>query len=195
MELGKRIGAFETAHRALLRQFFDDKRAEVDRYIDQVWLPTYAEQVLKEPTIATLWGQVCQGGTDRDKLEFLRRVGPKVQRRVNDQRTSMIEQLDELERTIADHLTAEYDQARSINNTLTSFLTSASKVEENRKRYLEMLGVHDAAVESALSAVETVVGDLSHDLDVASEGAKKADAFKAKLNDTLTKAKAAFEAK
>ena len=195
LELGKRISALEASHLALLSQYFGEKRAAVDRYIDEVWIPTFAEETLQDPLIARLWTQVCQSGTDRDRLEFLTRVGPKLQRRINEQRQSMIGQLDDLERLIADRLRGEYVQTRAINNTLTSFLSSAAEVEANRKRYLEMIGLHDADVEDSLTNIDASVGKLAVGLDRATEGVKKADTFKQELAEALAKAKAAFKPK
>src|SRR5512141_1804081 len=80
LELGKRIGAIESSHMALLSEYFREKRAAVDRYIDQVWIPTYSAEIMQEPAVASLWTQVCREGTDRDRLEFLRRIGPRIQR-------------------------------------------------------------------------------------------------------------------
>ena len=186
-ELGSRVSALEASHLALLSQFFDEKRAAVDRYIDDVWIPTYSEEVMKEPAIASLWTQVCHEGTDRDRLEFLRRVGTGIQRRVNAQRQAMIAPLDELERAVATRLRTEYDQARALNNTLTSFLSSAAQVEANRQRYLEMLGLHEADVEAALAGAEEATGVLAEHAGRVDQAVKDADAFKEKLRETLSR--------
>lgn len=192
LELGRRISAIEVSHLALLGRYFDEKRASVDRYIDEVWIPTYSEEVMSEPAVAAIWTRVCREGTDRDRLEFLSRIGPRIQRRINEQRRSMIAPLDELERAIAAQLGREYDQTRAINGTLTSFLASAAEVDANRRRYLEMLGLHDEKVAGVLEEVDEVVDDLSRGLEKAAEASKKAEDFRQRMQGAVAKARATF---
>lgn len=190
--LGQRMREIEVSHVALLGAYFDEKRAAVDRYIDQVWLTRFSEEVMKEPAVASLWTQVCREGSDRDRLEFMRRLGPRIQRKINEQRQSMIEPLDELERAIAARIAGEYEQARAINNTLTSFLTSASEVDANRQRYLDRVGMTDEKIGKVIDDIDEAVDGLTEGLDKADTAAKKADEFRQKIKETVSKAKAEF---
>jgi hypothetical protein len=185
--LGQRISALEESHLQLLGAFFNEKRAAVDRFIEDVWISTYSEEVIKEPGIRTLWDRVCREGTPQDRLEFLRRVGTKIQLRINEQRQGMVEPLDQLERTIGERLRSEYDQARSLNNTLTSFLSSASEVEANRNRYLEMLGIRSPELEEALDEADQAVGTLTRGAERVEDAAKDAEAFRKRMEEIQTK--------
>jgi hypothetical protein len=90
----------------------------------------------------------------------------------------------------------EYNTARSINNTLTSFLTSASKVKENQQRYLDMLKITDDKITSAIDQTDKIIGDLlSQSEKVADaqnkvkEYTTKAEEYKEKLNALKDKIK------
>jgi hypothetical protein len=190
--LGNRISALEGSHLELLHQFFKEKRAAIDRYMDQVWIPTLSSELMSDPKISSRWPKL---GTDRDRVDFLRLIGPKIQRKINEQRQSMVEPLDELEGTIESRLSSEYDQARGINNTVTSFLESASKVEANRQRYMAMLGIHEADVEEALDGADKAIGDLAVKAESVGDAVKDAEAYKATLEGVVERAKAAFRGK
>ena len=68
--------------------------------------------------------------------------------------------MDDLEKEIEYKIRNEYEVARSINNSITSFLYSASKVDENRSRYLKMLGITDEVIDSTLNKTDEVVNQL-----------------------------------
>ena len=185
----------EESHRQLLGAFFAEKRGAVDRYIEEVWVPTYSEEILKEPVIGTLWDQVCREGTQLDRLEFLRRIGPRIQVRINAQRQAMVEPLDEVERAIGERLRSEYDQARSVNNALTSFLSSASKVEANRERYLGMLGIRSPDIEEALGEADSAVGSLAHGTERVEDATQAVEAFRKRMEETRAKVRDALRGK
>ena len=189
--LGERIAALEESHLQLLGAFFEEKRAAVDRYIERVWLPAYAEEVLREPAVQSLWDRVCREGTAQDRLEFLRRLGPKIQLRINDQRRSMVEPLDRLERTLGERLRSEYDQARAASNALTSFLASASEVEATRNRYLGMLGIDVPDVEEALGEADAAVGAVVRGTERAEAAAQDVERFRSQVEAILSKLRGA----
>ena len=136
-QLGSRISSLEAAHVRLLQEFFSEKRRRVDDFVQEVWVPIFAQEFFGDPRVDAVWQQVVQSQDPKDRLKFITLVGPKLQEKINKKRVDLIQPLDELESTIRTRLKSEYDQTRAINNTLTAFLQSASKVEENRKRYLD----------------------------------------------------------
>ena len=91
---------------------------------------------------------------------FLMKTGPKLQAEVNKARVRLIQPLDDLERRIEQKLRDEYAQARAINNSLTSFLLSASDVAENRNRYLGLTAVTDEAIGNIIDKTDKAVFDL-----------------------------------
>jgi hypothetical protein len=166
-ELGKRISAIEKSNIKLLHNYFDLKRSEVDRFIEEEWVPTFAQEFFATPKIQEAWNTLVKENNPTDRLKFIQMLGPQLQGMINKKRTELITPLDELERTLEQKIGAAYMEARSINNSLTSFLVSASKVEENKNRYLSMFGISDEAVGRAIDGVnESVSGLLSKGKDV-----------------------------
>ena len=159
-ELGNRINAIQGANLTLLHRFFDLKRADIDRFIQSEWTPTFAEEVFSAPKMKKTWNTIVKENNAEDRLRFLIITGPKLQEQINKKRIELISPLDDLERRIEQSIKYEYEQARSINNSITSFLLSASKVAENRDRYLETAGVRDEKVEQAIDNVDDAVKDL-----------------------------------
>jgi len=159
-QLGSRISAIESAHNRLLEQFFAEKRRRVDDFVQEVWVPAFAAEFFGDPQVDAVWKQVVASSDPKDRLRFVVMVGPRLQSKINEKRLELIKPLEDLERTVKAKLKLDYDQARAINNTLTSFLQSASKVEANRKRYLEMLGITDKQVEAFIDDTDEAVSNL-----------------------------------
>lgn len=159
-ELGKRISAIEKSNLTLLHRFFDLKRDEVDKFIEKEWTPIFAKEFFSEPKIQKAWGTIVTENNSTDRLKFLVIIGPKLQKKINRKRLELIKPLDKFERFIERKIRTEFRQARSINNSITSFLVSASKVEENRNRYLNMIGTTDDKVGALIDGVDETVGNL-----------------------------------
>lgn len=159
-ELGKRISAVEDANITLLNRFFDLKRREVDRFIEEEWVPEFADRFFDNPTIADAWNTIVQENDKKQRLTFLIKTGPRLQKRINEKRMELIQPLDALERRIAKEIRDEFVQIRAMNNTITSFLLSASKVAENRNRYLGLVGVTDERIGKAIDKTDDAVADL-----------------------------------
>jgi hypothetical protein len=159
-ELGNRISAIEDANLTLLHRFFDLKRNEVDRFIQDEWVPAFAEEVFSDPKMAKAWNTIVAENNPSERLKFLVLIGPKLQEKINKKRLELVQPLDDIERRIEQKLRDEYTQARAINNSITSFLLSASKITENRNRYLGMVGVTDEKIGKVIDEVNDAVADL-----------------------------------
>jgi hypothetical protein len=159
-ELGNRISAFETSNINLLHNYFSLKRNEVDKFIQNEWVPTFANELFSQPAIQAAWDTIVSENNKADRLKFLTMVGPKLQDKINQKRLELVQPLDDLEITIEQKIRDEYSLAISINNTLTSFLISAAKVDENRQRYLNMLGIKDDAINNVIDKVDDGMSDL-----------------------------------
>lgn len=160
MQLGNRISAIEEAHFTLLHKYFNDKRSKVDEFIMQEWVPEFTRQVTSDPNIERVWAEIVRTGNKNDRQEFLVRLGPKLQLKINSKRLELIKPLDDAERLLERTLHEEYQQARAINNSLTSFLVSAAKVDESRRRYMEMAGVTDQKMSMVIDKIDSGVGTL-----------------------------------
>jgi len=168
-ELGKRIAAIEESHIALLRKYIDEKRKKVDDFLKNEWTPLFAENYFKRPNISKVWDQVVASGDKADRLKLLTLVGPKLQERINIERLKLIKPLDEIEKEVERKLRDEYRQAKAINNSITSYLASASKVAENRDRLLEMVGIEDEKIRQAIADADKAVESLVESKDTIEE--------------------------
>ena len=155
-ELGKRISAIEDSNITLLKRFFDQKRREVDKFIEEEWVPEFAEQFFSNQTISAAWNTIVREDDKQQRLMFLVKTGPKLQKKINEKRLELIQPLDDLERRIEKQIRDEYAQARAINNSITSFLVSSTEVVENRNRYLEMVGVTDDKIGKIIDKTDNI---------------------------------------
>lgn len=159
-ELGHQIKLIQDSHNILLDKYFEQKRTEIDEYINEIWVPAFAKNLFELDYIQKAWVRIVNSDDDTDRVKFLTLVGPEIQRKINEKRGELIGPLNDLERDVKSKIAAEYDTAYSINNTLTSFLYSATKVAENRSRYLEKIGITDDKIESAIDDTSNIVGKL-----------------------------------
>lgn len=185
-QLGQRIGAIETSHITLLNRFFDQKRAQVDQFIQNEWLPEFANQFFANPAIASAWNTIVSENDSQQRLMFLMKTGPKLQEAIDQKRQELIKPLDDLESSIEQKIRADYDQALALNNSITSYLTSAAQVAENRNRYLQALGVNDSQVAQLIDQTDTAVSKLVSQSTSLQDKVTRAQDFLAKV-ETIKK--------
>jgi hypothetical protein len=159
-ELGKRISAIESSNITLLNRFFDQKRREVDKFIEDEWLPIFANEFFSNDIISEAWNRIVSENNKKQRLMFLVKTGPKLQTKINEKRLELVQPLDALERRIEKGIREEYSQVKAMNNSITSFLLSAAKVVENRNRYLEMGGVTDKRIGQLIDQTDDAVSNL-----------------------------------
>lgn len=188
--LGGRINAMEAAHRTILGKFFDERKRQVDDFIAREWLPEFAADLFKDPRIAATWDQVVRSGSPTDRVNFIVILGPRIQRELNAKRLNLMRPLEELETSIAARLRSEYDEMRAINSTLTAFLQSASKVEQNRKRYLEMVGIKESEFDEVIYETDKAVSTLLRGAQSLQGKVNDAEAFKKKIEEQISKVRA-----
>lgn len=159
-ELGNRIAAIESANITLLHRYFSQKRTEIDKFIEEEWVPVFAEAVFSNPKISLAWDTVVREDNQQQRLMFLMKVGSKLQEKINSKRIELIQPLDELEHHIEQKIRNEFSQARAMNNSITSFLRSAAKVTENRDQYLERLGITDEKIKKVIDKTDDAISGL-----------------------------------
>ena len=189
VQLGGRISALEVAHVRAIEKFFAERRLRVDEFIQQTWVPTFAGEFFEEKEIDDVWKQIVTSKDPNDRLKFLVIVGPSLQKKINEKRVEFMKPLEELEREVKSNLKIECDQARGINNTLTAFLQSASKVEANRRRYLDMLGITNKQVDKFIDETDEAVTQLVTKTKDVSDKVDKGKAYIDKIKAITAKVK------
>lgn len=175
--LGKRISAIEKSNITLLQRFFKQKRDEVDRFVEEQWLPTFANNFFSKPAISKAWNTIVKENDKQQRLIFLMKTGPKLQQMLNKKRRELIKPLELLERAIEQKIRDEYRQARSMNNSITSFLVSAAEVADNRDRYMQMAGVSEEKLTQLVDKTDAVVAELLEQGQDAQKKVASADKF------------------
>jgi hypothetical protein len=186
IELGKRITAIESANLTLLHRFFDQKRVEVDRFIEKEWLPEFSENFFNKEKTSNIWNEVVKSKDKQDRIKFILIAGPAIQSQINNKRSELVGEIDSLEREVQRKIESEYNQVRSINNVLTSFLTGAAEVNENRSRYMEMVGIEDSKVDKLINDTDQIVNKLLDTSNDADDKVTKANKFKKKIQKLRT---------
>lgn len=153
-EIGRRVAAMQQAHLSLVHKYFDLKREEINRMFEEEWIPAYAESFFGQPQVSDYWNRLVSEDDREERLRFLTQMGPRMLEEIRSRREAFMEPLDDLEDEIEDSLRAEYQRILSANNTLTSFLSSSSKVVQNRQRYLEMFGVEQQAIDTYIDRAD-----------------------------------------
>lgn len=181
IELGNRISAIEDFNITLLNRFFDQKRKEVDRFIENEWVPELAKQFFSNQTIADAWDIIVSENDKKQRLLFLVKTGPNLQKRINEKRLEIIQPLDDLERRIESRIREEYTQARAMNISITSFLLSASRVAENRNRYLEMADFTDQSLGELIDKTDSAVSSLLDQTNDVEDKVTRSEQFLGKV--------------
>ncbi len=182
-ELGTRIESLEKANIRLLQNFFEQKRRQVDFFIEHEWLPVFANQFFQKPKMARAWGTIVSENNIPQRTKFIVTVGTKIQQAMNTKRVELIAPLEELEKRLIDSLTSEYSQAKAINNSITSLLLSASKVAENRDRLLAKAGISQDKVTKVIDKTEAIVSKLLQGAQTVDEKATLAEEYMDKLKE------------
>ncbi|TDN88830.1 hypothetical protein DET49_108155 [Salegentibacter sp. 24] len=159
-QLKNEIQELENSHLSLVHTFFELKRKNAKEYINTSWLPLFAENYFKQKDISEMWDLVVEQGSAKDRLNFILVTAPTLLEEINLRYETMIEPLDKLEYQLTQALKEKYVNAKSINNTITSFLMSASEIDENRQRYLDIVGITDDKISTAINHTEMITGRM-----------------------------------
>ena len=96
-KVGKQIRDAKSSHLALLNQYFIVKRNQIDNFIDQVWIPEFAENIFKKPKINSNWNYIVNNNNKKQRLIFIPRVGSLIHKKINAKRNELMFPVDELE--------------------------------------------------------------------------------------------------
>ena len=182
-QLGYRISAIEEAHFRLLDNFFQQKRNQIDDFIDKEWVPEFANQFFSNPVMKKAWITIVIEDNDEQRLQFLLRTAPVLYQQIEKKRRELLDPLNKLEYEIKQTLKSEYSQTKAINNSLTSFLQSAADVEKNRQRYSENLGIDQYKLNDWINKTDTAVLNLLSQSEKAEDTLERGKQYIEKLND------------
>lgn len=180
--LGARLVDIESAHVNLVEDFFSERRARIDRHLDEIWVPAFAREFFDEPTNLRLWRDVVASNDPGDRVMFLTIVGPALQSRINAKRDELVDPLNRVEREVRSVLRGEYVATRRLSDSLETYLAAASRTTNVRDRALEAAGIERAPT------VDRLVGDAGEAVDTlldAALGVQTGVEATARYRDTL----------
>ncbi len=181
VELGKKINQIETANMALLDQYFNYKKQQIDDFIDKQWIPLFASNFYSNPQIERAWNTIVRENDTPQRMEFMLRTGTRMQQAIHQKRQSLMQPMNELHQALRQSIEENYSQAKSINNSISSFLVSASKLAENRNRYLSMLGVEQNDMNRVIDKTDATLNELLQSAEKFEDKAEAINAYIEKI--------------
>jgi hypothetical protein len=163
-ELGGRIKETRSAHVETVRLYMEAKRTQVDKFILDEWLPRFAKDLFSQDVVVRAWEEAAATKDPALRLDFIRQLGTRVQKRLNEKRTELMAPLDEMEREILRRLDENYDEMFAMNGTLTGMLSAGAKASETQGRILRALRGEDELAQ-ALGAVEKATALTTEGVD------------------------------
>ncbi|TRZ45044.1 hypothetical protein DMZ48_04600 [Robertkochia solimangrovi] len=192
-EIGYEIQKLENDHLALLEIYFELKRKEVKRFVREIWLPEFATNFFSDPQILEVWNQVVTSDSEEDKVNFILYSAPQLQVKINEQYERLTAPLDKMELELKTSISQRYTEIKGVNNALTSYLYSASKIDENRQRYLDMAGIQQDEIYRIISETETITNDIANQAEGAQNGLDDIEglikSYEKKINELLNELK------
>lgn len=188
-ELGKRISALEAAHLTLLNAYFVEKKEAVDDFVRSVWLPEFTKNVLENEQVRGAWEEISKSKDVEDRSAFLIDMGIRLQGQIDSKKDELIKPLNDLQREVEQSIREEYDLARSANNTLTSFLNTASKIEENRNTYLRMLDISENKMANVVDETDEALANLVNEAENFQQYQRMTEEYLKRLTELKEKIK------
>ncbi len=159
-EIGQQMDRIQTAHLNLLEAFFQGKRDQVDQFMQKIWLPKFAMNFLNQPDIKAAWELARSTNKQIDILNLILLLGPELQAEINSKRLELIQPLNALQTKIKTQIESDYNLAKSMNLTLTSYLQSAQNVAANRDDFLSMMGISQEGVNTVIDQTDAAIAKL-----------------------------------
>jgi len=181
VELGNQISSIEKSHITLLNKYFNDNREKIDNFILNEWAPLLSKNYFSNSQIKSAWNSIVSDSNDVDRQKFIVKVSQSLQKEINKKRIELIKPLEDFERALEQEIRRAYAQAYAMNNSITSFLFSASDLAESRDRYMDLLGVTDEKVSKIINETDIVISELLSKSKNIEEEAQAVEEYKNKL--------------
>lgn len=166
------------SHLALIDHYMLEKRGDLDSMFQQKWVPRFMSIGLEQSGFLELM-ENAESDSERALLldEFMSDAGSVI----TEQRTILVNGLDETERMLKEPVIAHYDDMLSVNAALTAHLRAASDVVETRDQILSSLSINPRE----LLPLDLVNGHLDRLIGLGNSTAARADSVQANVNDIL----------
>lgn len=157
--IGKQIIEARTSHLTLLGQYMNAKRDRIDEFITREWIPTFTDNVFKQPTVKKEWNRIVRSNDKQERLVFITGLSSLLQNNINAKRLELMHPIDEVEHLLVARLNEHYDQMLAANSTLTAFLDSSRSVKERQQSVLGALKI-DGKLSNYMNKANEIVGKI-----------------------------------
>ena len=185
--LGRDLQELQRSHRRAVDLLYDREIERVDRYIEQVVIPTYVKVVIDKlgPRLAQdLTQATAPNATQADKdraFDEMRKTVLGVTQRVDKAKRELTEPIEAARKASLQELDMAYAQMQQANSVLTAHLASVVKVHQVQDELLAKAGLEDFRAKVGETALS-----LDQQVKAALDGAKS-------VEDAVTNLKAVFE--
>jgi hypothetical protein len=137
-DLGTMIRDARDSHLALIDEYMKVRRDRVDDFMQNKWIPTFMTNFAKTANFAQQYD--AANGPD-EKAKLTQDFQAAAAKKIAQQRATMLNALDDVDKALRSKITAHYDQMQVVNEALTAHLLSAAKVTAARDAILNKLNV------------------------------------------------------
>lgn len=188
--VGRDLAELHRSHRDLASLFYDKMERDVNRFIDDVYVPFQVQRTLKE-----FQGQLTEaieeggrpdptGEKQAQAVAFLSVFLEELRNEVENYRSEKLKPIREQRRQLLTSIDDAYARVRDANSITTGHLASVAKVHEMQNELLAKLGAPDLQARVVARAV-----DLSAKLEEVNRKVKsresKIDAAVKKLDELI----------
>ena len=157
-ELHQMILSAQASHRAFIRAYVQERRAQADLFVDSVWVPTFMGNFLQQSGILGL----IEGATSNgEKGQLLLEFGTSAAITIEERRSALHSEFDQIEWVLDSAVTAHYDDMLMVNASLTAHLRSAASVTRTRDELLDALHLQPERL-IPLDLIDNKLSELMH---------------------------------
>jgi len=138
-ELTGMIKSAQTVHLNLIDGYVNERRARVDDFMKDKWIPTFLERFVNGSGVLV---KIDKAGSPSEKGKIMLEFSEAAMKEIYARRTAQVAALDDIERAMKDEVGAHYADMLTVNQAITAHLMSAAKVTEAREELLNQLKVN-----------------------------------------------------
>lgn len=200
--VGRDLLVLQDSHRKSVLFLFDELRADVNEFVDEVYVPYQVRKTLEQDKAdfdsgefdITLFGAftsaAASGASDEEVQEawqVMHIYVEEMQREIEWYRETLLDPIDAQEREILTDIEESYARVHYANSIVTGHLQSVVKVHDAQQRIADALGVKDLRARSGAAIAEgsTEVSGLLEKARKGEEAFDDAEEFSKKLRRAL----------
>lgn len=135
-ELTNMIASARDSHLAIIEEYFNERRLQVDKFIDKEWAQDYMTDFVKTSGVLM---DIENAKSQEEKIKILNEFSETASNEIYKRRTSMIDTLNKIEKRLIEEIKEHYSKMLMANHSLTAHLRSVAKVTATRDELMKNL--------------------------------------------------------